>query len=120
MNPKSIAFVIHGLPMGGAEKFMISIVNHLSAINYKPIVILLSNDDTLANEISTGVPVIKVLKTSRYDHILLKKYFVLIPTLISLPKLLFFSTSITKYFFLHILQNHFLFIIGFKLLFITG
>ncbi len=67
MNPKSIAFVIHGLPMGGAEKFMISIVNHLSAIKYKPIVILLSNDDTLANEISTGVPVIKVLKTSRYD-----------------------------------------------------
>lgn len=63
----SIAFVIHGLPMGGAEKFMISIVNHLFAIDFNPIVILLSNDDTLANEISNGIPIIKVLKNSRYD-----------------------------------------------------
>lgn len=67
MNSKSIAFVIHGLPMGGAEKFMISIVNHLFEINYDPIVILLSNDDILANEINAGVPIIKVLKKSRYD-----------------------------------------------------
>jgi glycosyltransferase involved in cell wall biosynthesis len=67
MNFKSIAFVIHGLPMGGAEKFMISIVNHLFDIKYDPLVILLSNDDTLANEINAAVPIIKVLKKSRYD-----------------------------------------------------
>jgi glycosyltransferase involved in cell wall biosynthesis len=67
MNFKSIAFVIHGLPMGGAEKFMISIVNHLFEIKYDPVVILLSNDDTLANEINAGIPIIKVLKKSRYD-----------------------------------------------------
>ena len=67
MNFKSIAFVIHGLPMGGAEKFMISIVNHLYEIKYDPLVILLSNDDTLANEINVGIPIIKVLKKSRYD-----------------------------------------------------
>ena len=67
LNPKSIAFVIHGLPMGGAEKFMISIVNHLFDIKYDPVVILLSNDDTLAGEITKGIPVIKVLKNSRYD-----------------------------------------------------
>lgn len=66
-NPKSIAFVIHGLPMGGAEKFMISIVNHLFDIKYNPLVILLSNDDTLAGEINEGIPIIKVLKRSRYD-----------------------------------------------------
>lgn len=66
-NPKSIVFVIHGLPMGGAEKFMISIVNHLFEINYNPLVILLSNDDTLASEITEGIPIIKVLKKSRYD-----------------------------------------------------
>ncbi len=65
--PKSIAFVIHGLPMGGAEKFLISIVNHLFEIEYSPVVILLSNDDTLACEINTGVPIIKVVKNSRYD-----------------------------------------------------
>ena len=67
LNPKSIAFVIHGLPMGGAEKFMISIVNHLFDIEYDPLVILLSNDDTLAGEITAGIPIIKVLKNSRYD-----------------------------------------------------
>ena len=66
-NFKSIAFVIHGLPMGGAEKFMISIVNHLFEIKYDPVVILLSNDDTLANDINAGIPIIKVLKKSRYD-----------------------------------------------------
>lgn len=67
LNPKSIAFVIHGLPMGGAEKFMISIVNHLFDIKYEPLVILLSTDDTLAGEITPGIPIIKVLKNSRYD-----------------------------------------------------
>lgn len=66
-NFKSIAFVIHGLPMGGAEKFMISIVNHLFEINYDPVVILLSNDVTLASEINPAIPIIKVLKKSRYD-----------------------------------------------------
>lgn len=67
INFKSIAFIIHGLPMGGAEKFMISIVNHLFEIKYDPVVILLSNDETLANEIYAGIPIIKVLKKSRYD-----------------------------------------------------
>lgn len=67
LHPKSIAFVIHGLPMGGAEKFMISIVNHLFEIKYDPLVILLSNDDTLAGEITAGIPIIRVLKKSRYD-----------------------------------------------------
>ena len=67
INPKSIVFVIHGLPMGGAEKFMISIVNHLYDIKYQPLVILLSNDDLLAPEITEGIPIVKVLKRSRYD-----------------------------------------------------
>ncbi len=67
MNPQSIAFVIHGLPMGGAEKFLISIVNHVFDLKYNPIVILLSDDDTLAGEITPGIPIVKVLKKSRYD-----------------------------------------------------
>ena len=73
MNPKSIAFIIHGLPMGGAEKFLISIVNHLFEIKYDPLVILLSNDDTLASEINERIPVIKVLKKSRYDLAISKR-----------------------------------------------
>lgn len=67
INIKSIVFVIHGLPMGGAEKFMISIVNHLFDIKFDPVVILLSNDDTLASEIKPGIPIVKILKKSRYD-----------------------------------------------------
>lgn len=73
MNPKSIVFIIHGLPMGGAEKFLISIVNHLFEIKYDPLVILLSNDDTLASEINERIPVIKVLKKSRYDLAISKR-----------------------------------------------
>jgi len=67
INPKSIVFVIHGLPMGGAEKFLISIVNHLFEIKYDPVVIILSNDVTLAHEITAGIPIIRVLKKSRFD-----------------------------------------------------
>lgn len=72
-KPTSIAFVIHGLPMGGAEKFMISIVNHLFEIDFKPFVILLSNDDTLSNEINREIPIIRVLKHTRYDLLVSRK-----------------------------------------------
>lgn len=72
-NAKRIVFVIHGLPMGGAEKFMISIVNHLYDISYAPVVVLLSNDDMLANEINPCVPIYKVLKSSRFDITVSKK-----------------------------------------------
>lgn len=66
-DSKRIVFVIHGLPMGGAEKFMISIVNHLHHISFEPVVLILSNDITLAHELSSGIPLIKVLKKSRFD-----------------------------------------------------
>jgi len=59
--------------MGGAEKFMISMVNHFYNISYSPLVVLLSNDDTLANEINPAIPIFKVLKKSRFDVTVSKK-----------------------------------------------
>ena len=66
-NSKKIVFVIHGLPMGGAEKFLITLSNHLYHRSFSPNIILLSNDDQLISELDPLIPVYRVLKKSRYD-----------------------------------------------------
>jgi hypothetical protein len=40
---QKIVFVIHGLPVGGAEKFLITLVNQLPQDAYEPHIILLSS-----------------------------------------------------------------------------
>lgn len=75
MLPKSnkVVFVIHGLPMGGAEKFLITLSNHLYTRKYQPYIILLSNEDLLINELDPSIPVYQVLKKSRYDLTISKR-----------------------------------------------
>ena len=41
---QKIVFVIHGLPVGGAEKFLITLVNQLPQDAFEPHLILLSKD----------------------------------------------------------------------------
>ena len=67
MNQEKIAFVIHGFPMGGAEKFLINLVNHFYHLEYKPLVVLLSEEKTLLNELDTRIKVVFILKKSRFD-----------------------------------------------------
>ena len=62
-----IAFVIHGLSMGGAEKFLIYLVNRLSDIGLDPIIITLSNDKTLLHEVSKKVTVVTILRKHKFD-----------------------------------------------------
>jgi glycosyltransferase involved in cell wall biosynthesis len=62
-----IAFVIHGLSMGGAEKFLIYLVNRLSDIGHDPIIITLSNDKTLLHEVNKNVTVITILRKHKFD-----------------------------------------------------
>jgi glycosyltransferase involved in cell wall biosynthesis len=64
---KKIVFVIHGLPVGGAEKFLITLVNHLPPKAFEPHIILLSKDETLKHELNSNVYVHKVIKSSRFD-----------------------------------------------------
>lgn len=63
----NLVFVIHGLPMGGAEKFLITILNHFVKIGLKPVLLLLSHDIPLINEINTSVEIRIISKKSKYD-----------------------------------------------------
>ena len=62
-----IAFVIHGLSMGGAEKFLIYLVNRLSDLGHDPIIITLSNDKTLLHELNKNVSVFTILRSHKFD-----------------------------------------------------
>jgi glycosyltransferase involved in cell wall biosynthesis len=73
MNPKKIAFVIHGFPMGGAEKFLINLVNHFYKIGYAPLVISLSEEKALLNELDERIKVAFILKKSRFDIFVSKR-----------------------------------------------
>jgi glycosyltransferase involved in cell wall biosynthesis len=70
---QKIVFVIHGLPVGGAEKFLITLVNHLPQDSFEPHIILLSKDETLKHELNTNVFVHKLIKESRFDFSITKR-----------------------------------------------
>ncbi len=80
-NSNRIVFVIHGLPMGGAEKFLITLSNHLYKRNYRPHIILLSNDDMLIGELNPFIPVYQVTKKTRYDLTISKRVNTLIDSI---------------------------------------
>ena len=69
----TIAFIIHGLCMGGAEKFTISLLNHLHKIGQKVFLLSLSEDLTLKKELHPDIPIITVLRKSKYDLSVRKK-----------------------------------------------
>jgi len=70
---QKIVFVIHGLPVGGAEKFLITLVNQLPQDAFEPHIILLSKDETLKHELSANVFVHKVIRRSRFDFSIAKR-----------------------------------------------
>ncbi len=70
---KRLLFIIHGLPMGGAERFLIMLLNYFTEIHYETHLILLSNDDDLQAELNRQIHVYRVLKASRYDISVVKK-----------------------------------------------
>lgn len=80
-NSKKVVFVIHGLPMGGAEKFLITLSNHLYDRLYSPNIILLSNDDDLISELHPLIPVYRVLKKTKFDLSVSKRINQLIDTI---------------------------------------
>jgi glycosyltransferase involved in cell wall biosynthesis len=53
--------------MGGAEKFLISLVNDFQRKNMNPLLILLSNDNKLINEVDKNVTIVEILKKNRFD-----------------------------------------------------
>ncbi len=105
-----IAFVIHGFSMGGAEKFLISIVNQFHKLGYNPIVITLSNDKSLLHELNPAIQVETILKKSKFDIFItnrikscikyneIKKVFCINPYAFFLTKLAFFFDNTTQFY----------------------
>lgn len=64
---EKIAFVIHGISMGGAEKFLITLSNYFYENGYNPILIILSEQQDLINELNPSIKTISVIKKNRFD-----------------------------------------------------
>lgn len=73
MNKEKYLFVIHGLPIGGAEKFLISLLSYFTKRKIHCDLILLSNDLTLLNQIPSNVSVTIIEKSRKIDFIHLFK-----------------------------------------------
>jgi len=67
MSEPRVAFLIHGLVVGGAEKFFISLVNHFYRSGHDPLVILLSDDNALFPEMDPGVNSVIIKRKFKYD-----------------------------------------------------
>ncbi len=67
MPKQRTAFLIHGLVVGGAEKFFISLVNHFYRKGENPLVIMLSDHNPLFHEIDKGVQSIILERKYKYD-----------------------------------------------------
>ena len=67
MSEPRVAFLIHGLVVGGAEKFFISLVNHFYRSDRNPLVILLSDDNALFPEMDPGVNSVIIKRKYKYD-----------------------------------------------------
>lgn len=68
-----ICFVIHGLSMGGAEKFLIQLANYFHREGIKNDILLLSNNSELSKELNEEIKILKVVRNSRYDITIFKK-----------------------------------------------
>jgi glycosyltransferase involved in cell wall biosynthesis len=67
MSEPRLAFIIHGLVVGGAEKFFISLVNDHYRSGQNPFVILLSDENALFPEMDPGVDCIIIKRKYKYD-----------------------------------------------------
>lgn len=62
-----IAFVSHGLKTGGAEKFLINLINGLSDRQYQLIIILLDDENPLLGALSKSIKVHILKRKFRFD-----------------------------------------------------
>ena len=70
---KKIGFVISGLGMGGAEKFLVNLANHFCKSGCDIILIILSDKDDLLQQLDSGVRTLKILKKYRFDIFVSKR-----------------------------------------------
>lgn len=68
-----IAFVINELSVGGAEKFLITLMNHFCTIGYHPTLFILSNRQDLIHSLNKNITVVSIIKKYRFDIITFKR-----------------------------------------------
>ena len=67
-NHRRVLIIIHGLPVGGAEKMLVNIVNRLEQGRFRATIVSLSKDNPLAETIRPGAArVIALPRHWRYD-----------------------------------------------------
>lgn len=64
---KKILFVIHALSVGGAEKFLVSLINNLDAKNFDLTLISLSEKNPLRSELNNNVRFIAFPRNKKFD-----------------------------------------------------
>lgn len=64
---KKIAFVILGMGIGGAEKFLVAVINYFCRHNYQAVLFLLSNNRELVPMLDKRVRIVAITKRSRLD-----------------------------------------------------
>ncbi len=62
-----ILVVVLGLPMGGAEKMLVNLVNHLDKDKFQVTVASLSQNNPLASSIVREIPVVSIPRRGGYD-----------------------------------------------------
>jgi glycosyltransferase involved in cell wall biosynthesis len=65
--PHKIAFVIHGLHVGGAEKFFVDLVNGFHSSGYQPLVIILDDHNALLKDLHENVQYVLIPRKYKYD-----------------------------------------------------
>ena len=65
--PDKIAFVIHGLQVGGAEKFFVDLVNGFHQAGYRPLVIVFDQSSPLVKDLHQDIPLVPLPRKYKYD-----------------------------------------------------
>lgn len=69
INRERIAFVIHGLVMGGAEKFLIALINDFDKKEIPTSLVLLSDDNRLLPELNSRTEVVIIQRKTQFDFL---------------------------------------------------
>lgn len=67
LEEKKIGFIISGLGMGGAEKFLVNLTNHFYKEGYDLVLIILSDKQELLPELDQGIKTFTILRKYRFD-----------------------------------------------------
>lgn len=96
MKAKKILYITPGLNIGGAEKFIITLANALSAETDSQVIVSMAGQNVLQSELNQNIPLIPLPRRSKFDLIPLRKLRKLIKT--EKPDVIFCINFFTYFF----------------------